>query len=268
MQAESDRFRRLKGRRVLICGGSSPVGSAIAQHLAGMGASISVHFHSHESEAAAVLRELPLDDGQLHCVLKADLRVRAEAVQLLQRTEQELGKGLDLLVNAAWPTTESRVLEETTPEEINAHLAGVVMHANVCGAAVPSLRLRQGAVVLVGGALSRRLFKGFGMNGAAKAAATTLTQVFALEEGPNGIRANVVAPGRVDLQDTGTGDGAEDISGESEGLAELERIARLRRCLPTLPTAADVASVVGFLALPESRQVTGQVFMLTGGEPT
>lgn len=268
MQAESDQFGRLEGRLVLICGGSSPVGSVIAQHLARMGASVGVHFHSHENEARAVLGDLPRGHGQRHCVLKADLRVRAEAVQLLQRAEQKLGKGLDLLVNAAWPTAESHLVEETTPEEIYAHLAGVVMHANVCSAAVSSLRLRQGGVVLVGGALSRRLFKGFGMNGAAKAAATTLTQVFALEEGTNGIRANVVAPGRVDLQDTDDADGVENISGESEGLAELERIARLRRCLPTLPTAADVANVVGFLALPESRQVTGQVFMLTGGEPT
>lgn len=268
MQAESDRLRQLEGRRVLICGGSSPVGSVIAQHLARMGASVVVHFHSHENEAAAVLRDLPLGNGQRHYVLKADLRLRAEAVQLLRRTEQKLGKGLDLLVNAAWPTAESHILEETTPEEISAHLSGIVMHANICSAAVPSLRIRQGAVVLVGGALSHRLFKGFGMNGAAKAAATTLTQVFALEEGTNGIRANVVAPGRVDLRDTDASNGAEKISSEPEGLAELEHVARLRRCLPTLPTAADVANIVGFLALPESRQVTGQVFMLTGGEPT
>ena len=80
----------------------------------------------------------------------------------------------------------------------------------------------------------------------------------ALEEGRYGMRANVIAPGRVDI-----GDG--DLTESDAAYASLDAIGALRRSLP-LPTADEVAHTVAFLIGPESTAITGQVIATAGGE--
>ncbi len=91
----------------------------------------------------------------------------------------------------------------------------------------------------------------------AKAAAATLTRYVALEEGRNGITANIVAPGRV-VSDAGE----EDPEPER---AELSRQLLARTALGAFPTHSQVADAARVLV--ESEYLTAQTLWVTGGEP-
>jgi NAD(P)-dependent dehydrogenase (short-subunit alcohol dehydrogenase family) len=244
----------LNGRRVLVAGGSGELGSVIARDLAAAGYLVAVHCHRRRDVADAIASELP-NGG--HAVVQADL---ADAIALdaaLAELSLSWG-GLDDVVNCAWPAVPSRTVEEFDDSALDAALLGARGHAHLCRAVVPALRRSRGSLVFVGGALSTRLHPGLGLFGAGKSAATVITHVLALEEGGNGVRANVVSPGRVAVE-------AGDLAESDPAFASLDEIGELRRALP-LPTAADIAASVRWLLADESRAVTGQTLTLAGGE--
>jgi len=84
-----------------------------------------------------------------------------------------------------------------------------------------------------------------------------LTRVWAAELGPRGVTVNAVAPG---LVDTAMLRAATARMGEEavKGMVARTPLARLG-------TKSDVADVVGFLASPDARWVTGQVVEASGG---
>ena len=78
----------------------------------------------------------------------------------------------------------------------------------------------------------------------------TLVRIAALEGGPNGVRANVVAPGW----------------SEAAFPSELDpELAALDTPLRRLVTPADVASAVAWLLSPAAAHVTGEILRVDGG---
>ncbi len=240
-------------RGVLVAGATGQLGRAIAHDLAAAGRRVAVHCHSNAVLAAELVDELP---GGGHVVVRVDLSDPG-AVDAAFAGLVEWG-GVDDLVNAAWPAGLARPAADTDGAAVDDAMLGVRMHANLVRAALPGLRRSRGAIVLLGGALSTRLHPGLGLFGAAKAAATVLTHVTALEEGAAGVRANVISPGRV-------GVASGDLAEEDPLFASLDEIGALRRVLP-LPSPAEVAATVRWLLAPESSAVTGQTISLAGGE--
>jgi NAD(P)-dependent dehydrogenase (short-subunit alcohol dehydrogenase family) len=91
-----------------------------------------------------------------------------------------------------------------------------------------------------------------------KAAVNALTRVSAAELAPHGIRVNAVAPGVTKTPMTGVALSDEQYdaivsSGPHENLTHHAA------------EAEDVAAVIRFLCLPESRQITGQVIHTSAG---
>jgi NAD(P)-dependent dehydrogenase (short-subunit alcohol dehydrogenase family) len=173
----------------------------------------------------------------------------------------ESAGGADILVNAAHPATGGATVGDLDPALLQAHLSAVVLHAELTALVLPAMRTKQwGRIVYVAGALMARLYPGMGAYGAAKAAGSVLTRCVALEEGRNGITANIVAPGRVVDPDQEQG----PLDPKWQALADrlLERAA-----LGAFPSPADVAEAVLALVLPRAAAITGQTIWVTGGEP-
>lgn len=242
-------------RRVLVAGATGQIGRAIAWDLAQAGFSVAVHFKSQAARAEDLVSTLPGPGS--HMALGADLADQAEVDAAIAKLESTWGS-VDDLVNAAWPAVPSGALSSYDDAALDAALLGFRCHAHLSRAVIASLRASRGSLVFLGGALSSRLHPGLGLFGAGKAAATTLTHVIALEEGANGVRANVISPGRVAV------DGG-DLAEEDPIFASLDAIGALRRTLP-LPNVEQVASTVRWLLSVESTAVTGQTITLTGGE--
>ena len=107
-----------------------------------------------------------------------------------------------------------------------------------------------GSWVAVTSDLGTQPFPGAGAAGAGAMALHTLVRIAALEGGPNGVRANVVAPGW----------------SEAAFPSELDpELAVLDTPLRRLVTPADVASAVAWLLSPAAAHVTGEILRVDGG---
>ena len=245
----------LAGRVAFVAGATGTLGREICRALAALGASIAVHCRGDRPGAEGLAAALP---GRL-VVVQADLADPAALAGAFATVEAALGP-VTVLVNTTHEAHGIVPVAELTRDMLDSQFASVTVHAALCGRAVPGMRAAGwGRVVYVSGALMTRPYPGFGAYGAAKAAATTLTRYLSLDEGRNGITANVVAPGRVVDPDD-----EDDLDEARQALSDrlLERTA-----LGAFPTPAEVAQVVAMLVGPGSGALSGQTMWVTGGEP-
>lgn len=111
-------------------------------------------------------------------------------------------------------------------------------------------RGRDGSWIAVTSILGTQPFPGGGAAGAASLALHTLVRVAAIEGGPHGVRANVVAPGWRE----------EALPPELDAELSVEDTPTRR-----LATQADVAAAVSWLLSAEAEHVSGTVLTVDGG---
>lgn len=234
----------LAGRVVLVAGAGGPVGAAVAAACVRAGATV------------VAVRRRPNDESHYWA---ADLTDDTAVAELAGRVRQDHGP-IHALVNAAHPAHRvPATIADLTASALETELDGLRIHANLCRNFLPQLRSHaDGRVVFISGALARRPAAGQAGYGAAKSAAETYTRYLALEEGRNGVTANIVALGRVLDPE------APEPPADMVALAEQ---LRARLSLNDFPSTHQVAEVVTTLLVDRSAALTGQTLWVTGGEP-
>jgi glucose 1-dehydrogenase len=193
-------------------------------------------------------------DGVRAIPLVGDLSDASVPVRLVDEAANGLG-GLDVLVLNAGLTRPGRLvhLGLGTWEELFA--TDTRASWLLAKAAYPALRDSRGSVVAIGSILGSTPQAGWGGYAAAKAALLSLCQTLAMEWAADGIRVNVVSPGRIrtPLSELAYQDPAS--KAQREAPIPLGRIG----------TPDDVASVVSFLAGPDAGYITGENLVVDGG---
>jgi meso-butanediol dehydrogenase / (S,S)-butanediol dehydrogenase / diacetyl reductase len=240
---------RLTGKRVIVTGGSTGIGAAIARRFLAEGASVSVWCRNPEN-AAAVAAELPSLSG----VEQVDV-AEAEAVdEAFSRSLVSLG-GLDIAICNAGISFRRDFVDILRAEFER------VLRVNLFGTFyVSQLAARhmlgdQGGVILFTASTSGVIgYRHYADYNASKGALLAMMRTMALELAPN-VRVNAVNPGYT-------------MTPMQEAEYSPEMLSRVNAAIPIGRHARpeEMASLFAWLASDEAAYATGQIFTLDGGE--
>jgi NAD(P)-dependent dehydrogenase (short-subunit alcohol dehydrogenase family) len=236
-----------EGLRALVTGGASGIGLAIADALAGRGASVAVL----DRDAAA--------SGGRHIAVVADVTDDDAVRSAVGDAVKALG-GLDILVNNAGIGAQGDICANADAEWLGVLDVNVLGIVRVTRAALPSLRLSEhGAIVNTCSIAATAGLPNRAVYSASKGAVLSLTLALAADLLPDGVRVNAVNPGTADTPWVQRLlDAADDPAAERAALEARQPHGRL-------VTAAEVAHAVAYLASPLSGSTTGTWLAVDGG---
>jgi NAD(P)-dependent dehydrogenase (short-subunit alcohol dehydrogenase family) len=244
---------RLQGRGIIVTGGGSGIGQAIAQQCAAEGARVLVA-DINQTGGRATLELIQQAGGQAHFI-QADVS-RADDVARMVAAALAEGERLDALVNNAARGGGDDILsiDEAQWDRV---IAIVLKSVYLCTRAALPAMLEQGRGAIVNIA-SVNGMTGLGNDAysAAKAGVINLTQNVAVRYGGRGIRANVVSPGTVRTPIWG-----ERVARQPDIFERLQSWYPLGR----VGEPADIAGAVVFLLSDDAAFVNGAVLTVDGG---
>ncbi|MGX1757421.1 SDR family NAD(P)-dependent oxidoreductase [Streptomyces lydicus] len=247
--APSTETAEFAGKIALVTGAARGAGKETVALLSARGARVVAV--DLRLEVKALPRELP---GVL--AMNGDITREETAVQVVKSVVDTFG-GLDILVNNAGRTLNKSVTQ-TTAEDWDA-----VMAVNARGSfffareAFRAMKARGGGSIVSTGSYAGTVALPEGAAySASKGALAQLTKVLAVEGGPLGIRANIVAAGVIetDFLDTFRSDSRAYLA----SFADAQPLGRVAQ-------PEEIAEVLCFLASPRSSFITGAVVAADGG---
>jgi len=240
----------------LVTGGSRGLGKDMALQLAQQGIDVILTYRSQQAEAASVVAAIEAL-GQRAVALRlnaADLSTfEAFFAQVTTVLADTFGTDrFDFLINNAGTSLSAPIAEMTEAqfnEMVNIHFKGVYFLTQKALALLND----GGRIINISSASARSSYAGFSAYGSVKGAVEVFTRYLAVELGPRGIAANVVAPGAV------FGGGAMPDSPEMRACV-AQITARGRTAEP-----GDIGGIVAFLCTDAARWLNGQRLEATGG---
>ncbi len=252
----------LQGRRALVTGGAQGIGLAITQALVAHGARV----HICGTNAAALRDAQALLPGIGTSV--ADITNEAPVAAMFAEIDATMG-GVDILVNNAGIAGPTASLEDITLADwrqcLDVNLTGTFLCTR---GAVPGMKQRRrGSIINIGSVASRLAFPRRSPYSATKYGVIGLTETWATELGPHGIRVNAVLPGIVEgpRQDRVLAASAEAAGVSVDQMRErvLQRVS-----LRSMVGADEIAAAVIYLCSDAGASVTGQSLSVDGNVET
>jgi 3-oxoacyl-[acyl-carrier protein] reductase len=244
----------LNGKVALVTGSSKGIGAAIAQRLAGDGASVVINYASSAAPADALVKRIQSVGGKA-IAAQADLSNPAEIPKLISATTKAFGR-LDILVNNAG-VYKFFPLEAITAEHIDKHFnLNVKALLLTTQAAVPHFGPEGGVVINISSGVALTPAPTSAVYSGTKAAVDVITRVLAMELGSKKIRVVGVSPGVTVT---------EGLDAMEEMDEATQKYAISRTPLGRLGTPEDIAKAVAFMASSEAGWITGETLQVGGG---
>jgi glucose 1-dehydrogenase len=255
-------MRGLQGKNVLVTGGTSGIGQAIAVRFAEHGANVAINYLRSPDEAAETEEQVHActakvrQRGVRDVLVGADVAQEDDVVRMVGETVERLGS-IDVLVNNAGIQV-SRPSDELSSADFDRVLAVNLRGAFLCARETIRRFLdagTAGSIVNISSVhqiIPKPDYLGYSVS---KGGMQNLTRTLALEYAARGIRVNGVGPGA-----TITPINRAWVD-DPEKAAAVEEHIPLRRA----GTADEMAGVTAFLASDEAAYITGQTLFVDGG---
>lgn len=236
-------------RRALVTGGSGAIGSAICRRLAAAGHEVFVHGNRGAAAAESLAAEIRAAGGAARA-LCFDVTDAAATRAALESLVEEAA--IQILVNnagihddAAFPGMGAAQWSRVIDVSVNGfyHVTQPLT--------LPMIRTRWGRIINITSVAALLGNRGQVNYAAAKGALHAATKSLSLELASRGVTVNAVAPGVI----------ATGMSGAAFDAARIAELVPMKRA----GTAAEVASLVGYLASDEASYITGQIIAVGGG---
>lgn len=244
----------LEGRAVLVTGGASGIGLAVARLALQRGAEVCILDRNEDALARAV-DEL---GTRLHAV-PCDVADATLVARAVDTAAQQMGK-LDALVNAAGVdhlTPLEAITDADWARTLAVNLTGPML---VCRAALPHLRQAGGGTIVnIASAAGLVPLPGRSAYCATKAGVIMFGKALAMELAADRIRVNAVCPGAVDTPLFRT-----SYEEQADPESALEAI-RGRYALRRIAQPEELAEAVLYLSSAASSYVTGTAHAVDGG---
>ncbi|KZK85239.1 3-oxoacyl-[acyl-carrier-protein] reductase FabG [Pseudovibrio sp. Ad13] len=242
----------LKGKSVIVTGGSQGIGLGISLAFARAGAFVTIAARGEEAGANAV-EEIALAGGAGQ-FLQCDVTQWQAVKAMVDETAEE--NGLDIICANAG-IFPKQTIEETEPEQWDHVLDTNLRSSFYCvKAALPHMKQAGHGRIIFTSSITGPITgdAGWSHYAASKAGQLGLMRTAALELAPHKITVNSVLPGNI----------------RTEALDDLgdEYLKKMGQTIPLgrLGAPQDVASAVLFLASEEAGYITGQQIVVDGGQ--
>lgn len=248
----------MDGAGVLITGGGSGIGAAIAQRLAADGAAVTICGRTQSKLDAVVATTTDALPGATIGSVAADVTDEAATEAAVTAAVERAGGRLDAVVASAGGSESigpvTQLDADAWSRTLALNLTGTMFALKYGGAAM--VRSGGGSFVAISSIAAATSHPWFGAYGPSKAGVDQLCRQAADELGPSDVRVNSVCPGLIDTELV------EAITAGGAVLDSYETNIALTR----IGQPDDVANLVRFLVGPESSWITGQAIVVDGGQ--
>ncbi len=258
----------LKGKVIVVTAASRGLGYATARTLAVEGAHVVLCSRSRQSteDAAARIREDPAvaRNGATIVPVEADVTDPVHIETLRDTTLDRFDRIDGLYINAGGPPPGEFL--DLTPEDWEAATQLTLQSAvELAYAVVPTMRAQGGGSILANTSITvRHPLDNLILSNSLRMAVVGLIKSLSIELGPDGIRANAIAPGWTRTERV---DQLLQSRADKNGTTPQEEATRIAAEIPLRRMAdpAEYARVAAFLLSPAASYITGVTLLVDGG---
>lgn len=247
----------LKGKIVVITGGSQGIGGGISKAVARENG-IPV-FVTREEESGEKMLKWFCDKGKRAHFIKADLNEKGRCKEVVEEVLEKFGK-IDALVNNAG-VNDNIGLENGSPEKFANSVYNNLNHyyemAHYC---LPALKKTQGNILNISSKVGLTGQGGTSGYAASKGAQLALTREWAAELLPFKIRVNAILPG--DVMTPLYKSWLRTFNNPKEKLDKITKNIPLEN---RMTSVSEIANLAVFILSTKSAHITGQFFSADGG---
>lgn len=248
-------LRDFEGQVVIVTGGGTGLGRAMAVQLARRGAKVVVASRKIE-KLQPVVDEITAAGGEAMAFV-FDVRNYAQVEELAAKTLERFGR-IDALINNAAGNFYIPS-ENLTPNGFDA-VVGIVLHGTFyCSSVIGRHMIKQGRGQIL------NIVANYAWSGqpgvvhscAAKAGVLAMTRTLAVEWGPYGLRVNAFAPGAMVTENA-----SANLKFDTADAQE-----KIRKYIPVgrLTSPEEMANAALFMMTPAAAYINGEVFTADGG---
>ena len=263
-------MKGIQGKNVLVTGGSSGIGQAIAIRFGEEGANVAINYRKGLDEAQHtenIIQEhisMSVDNcmkqvqaaGGKTLLVQADVSKEDDVRRMFEEVINNFG-GVDILINNAGfqiPGDSDEITVDSFDRVLATNLRGAFMSAQL-GIKHFLEQNKQGVIINVSSVHQQIPKPRFLSYSVSKGGMQNLTRTLALEYASRGIRVNAIGPGATitPINRAWVDDPVKK--------AEVEKHIPMRRAA----TSEEMAAVTVFLSSDEAAYITGQTIFVDGG---